>query len=51
MFEPGKLKEFDLVIMVNTTGDLFRPKKLPEDKAISLKEIDLIVPRVFLVVL
>ena len=33
MFEPAKLKEFDLVIMVNTTGEIFKPKKLPSDPA------------------
>ena len=33
MFEPEKLKEFDMVIMVNTTGELFRPKNLPKDEA------------------
>lgn len=29
MFEPETLKQFDGVIMVNTTGEVFRPKKLP----------------------
>ena len=33
MFEPATLKQFDAVIMVNTTGELFRPKKLPADAA------------------
>ena len=33
MFEPDKLKEFDAVIMLNTTGDLFRPKNMPKDPA------------------
>lgn len=33
MFEPETLKQFDAVIMVNTTGDIFRPKKLPDDPA------------------
>jgi type 1 glutamine amidotransferase len=33
MFEPEKLKEFDLVIMVNTTGQIFRPRKMPADDA------------------
>jgi type 1 glutamine amidotransferase len=33
MFEPDKLKEFDAVIMLNTTGDVFRPAKLPNDPA------------------
>jgi len=32
-FDPEKLKQFDLVIMVNTTGEVFRPRKLPKDKA------------------
>lgn len=32
-FEPAKLKHYDLVIMLNTTGELFRPKKLPEDES------------------
>jgi type 1 glutamine amidotransferase len=31
MFEPDTLKQFDAVVMVNTTGDLFRPRKLPGD--------------------
>ncbi len=31
MFEPDTLKQFDAVIMLNTTGDLFRPKVLPKD--------------------
>ena len=31
MFEPETLKQFDAVIMVNTTGELFRPKKWPAD--------------------
>ena len=31
MFEPETLKQFDAVIMVNTTGELFRPRKLPND--------------------
>ena len=33
MFEPDKLAEFDAVIMVNTTGELFRPRNLPGDAA------------------
>src|SRR6516225_2230598 len=28
IFEPGKLNQFDAVIMLNTTGDILRPKKL-----------------------
>src|SRR5262245_13655527 len=31
MFEPDKLKEFDAVLMLNTTGEVFRPKTLPKD--------------------
>lgn len=31
MFEPETLKQFDAVIMVNTTGEIFRPRKLPKD--------------------
>jgi type 1 glutamine amidotransferase len=31
MFEPDTLKQFDAVIMLNTTGDVFRPKQLPAD--------------------
>jgi type 1 glutamine amidotransferase len=29
-FEPAKLKEFDAVIMLNTTGDVFAPKQIPD---------------------
>lgn len=32
-FEPEKLKDFDAVIMLNTTGELFRPKAMPKDEA------------------
>jgi len=33
-FEPHKLKEFDLVLMLNTTGECLRPsRKLPQDQA------------------
>ncbi len=31
MFEPETLKQFDAVIMLNTTGDIFRPKQPPQD--------------------
>ena len=31
LFEPAILNRFDMVIMVNTTLDVFRPKELPED--------------------
>jgi len=30
-FEPAKLKEFDAVIMLNTTMEIFRPAKMPTD--------------------
>jgi type 1 glutamine amidotransferase len=33
LFEPESLKQFDAVIMLNTTGDLFLPKQMPKDKA------------------
>lgn len=32
MFEPETLKQFDAVIMLNTTGDIFRPKDWPSDE-------------------
>lgn len=31
MFAPKTLRDFDLVIMVNTTGEIFRPQQLPDD--------------------
>jgi type 1 glutamine amidotransferase len=31
MFEPEKLKEFDAVFMLNTTGDIFKPREMPKD--------------------
>jgi len=31
-FEPEKLKEFDAVLMLNTTGDIFRPQTKSKDK-------------------
>lgn len=31
MFEPDTLKQFDAVIMLNTTGEIFQPKVLPKD--------------------
>ncbi len=31
-FEPEKLKEFDAVIMLNTTGEVFRPKNIKGSK-------------------
>lgn len=33
MFEPETLKQFDAVIMLNTTGEIFRPRKLPGGEA------------------
>jgi type 1 glutamine amidotransferase len=30
-FEPENLQQYDAVIMLNTTGDIFRPKELPQD--------------------
>lgn len=32
-FEPETLKQFDAVLMLNTTGEVFRPKKWPDDPA------------------
>lgn len=32
MFEPENLKRFDSVIMLNTTGDIFRPRQMPKEK-------------------
>ncbi len=32
MFEPDTLKQFDAVFMINTTGEVFRPKDLPKDE-------------------
>ncbi|MEC9093172.1 MAG: ThuA domain-containing protein [Planctomycetota bacterium] len=40
MFAPKKLNEFDLVIMVNTTGEIFRPKKIPADKEKKQEALD-----------
>ncbi len=31
MFEPKTLAQFDAVIMLNTTGEVFRPRQLPKD--------------------
>jgi type 1 glutamine amidotransferase len=31
MFEPDSLAQFDAVIMLNTSGDVFRPKQWPKD--------------------
>jgi type 1 glutamine amidotransferase len=30
-FEPDNLKQYDAVIMLNTTGEVFRPRELPND--------------------
>lgn len=32
LFEPESLKKFDAVLMLNTTGEVFRPKDLPADE-------------------
>ncbi len=40
MFEPATLKQFDAVIMVNTTGELFRPRKLPADAEAKKKALE-----------
>lgn len=32
VFAPKTLNKYDLVIMVNTTGEVFRPRRLPQDK-------------------
>jgi type 1 glutamine amidotransferase len=33
MFEPETLAQFDAVFMVNTTGEVFRPREMPSDAA------------------
>ena len=43
MFEPEKIKQFDAIVMNNTTGELFLPKnfkKLPADKKASAEAYD-----------
>jgi uncharacterized protein len=40
MFEPEKLKEFDAVFMINTTGEVFRPKEMPADEAGKKKALE-----------
>ena len=40
MFEPEKLKEFDAVLMLNTTGEVFRPAKMPDDAKAKQKVLD-----------
>lgn len=43
MFEPEKIKQFDAIVMNNTTGELFLPKnykKLPTDKKASAEQYD-----------
>jgi type 1 glutamine amidotransferase len=32
VFEPDSLKRFDAVLMLNTTGEVFKPKKMPEEE-------------------
>ena len=31
VFEPEQLKQFDAVLMLNTTGEIFRPAKMPTE--------------------
>jgi type 1 glutamine amidotransferase len=40
MFEPESLKQFDAVIMLNTTGDVFRPHPMPQDPAEQKKALE-----------
>jgi len=40
MFEPETLKQFDAVIMVNTTGEVFRPRKWSDDPEQKKKEVE-----------
>ncbi|MDP6633895.1 MAG: ThuA domain-containing protein [Phycisphaerae bacterium] len=43
MFEPEKIKQFDAIVMNNTTGELFLPKdfkKLPADKKTAAQQYD-----------
>ena len=43
MFEPDKIKQFDAIVMNNTTGELFLPKnfkKLPADKKAAAEAYD-----------
>jgi len=43
MFEPDKIKQFDAIVMNNTTGELFLPanfKKLPADKKAAAEKYD-----------
>src|SRR5438309_1672832 len=39
IFEPEKLKMFDAVFMLNTTGDCLRPKNLPAKEAQQREEM------------
>lgn len=32
IFEPDQLQQFDAVLMLNTTGEVFRPTQMPEDE-------------------
>ena len=43
MFEPDKIKQFDAIVMNNTTGELFLPKnfkKLPADQKAAAQQYD-----------
>ena len=40
MFEPESLKQFDAVIMLNTTGKLFLPKPMPKDPTEKAKALE-----------
>ena len=40
MFEPESLKQFDAVIMLNTTGKLFLPKPMPKDPVEKAKALE-----------
>jgi uncharacterized protein len=39
-FEPENLQKYDAVIMLNTTGEVFRPKELPQDPAARQKALE-----------
>lgn len=39
VFEPESLKQFDAVFMINTTGEVFRPRKFSQDKAKRAAEV------------
>lgn len=40
MFAPDQLQEFDAVLMLNTTGEVFRPAQMPEDPEQRKKAIE-----------